>query len=235
MCSAAVIDPGVRELVVVELNAALASVLENVARGQMVLHSPKLRSINDDGRRWLLANPTERFDMIMMFPLHAGHAYYGNLFSKEFFELAAAHLTPTGILVFRSVDLMSTPRTLIEVFPHVIRTEVAGYIASLAPLRFDALRLPVPATEFTKLIQADRQTIAEHTRGAPINLDLRPNSEYYLSYPYAWSLATTGLPPGSVYVERNPARFEELLISVEAKNTKDRKQDSGTDKDAAIH
>lgn len=213
MCSTAIVDPGVSELVVVELNAGLASVLAYTARGRTVIESPKLRSINDDGRRWLLANPSERFDMIMMFPLYAGHAYYGNLFSKEFFQLAAAHLTQSGVLVFRSVDLMSTPRTVIQVFPYVVRIESSGYVASQAPLLFDASRLPVSTQEFSRLIQADRATIAEHTKAAALNLDLRPNSEYYLSYPYAWSLATTGIPPELLYVENSPARFAELIVN----------------------
>jgi spermidine synthase len=213
MCSTALTDSVVSELVVVELNAALANVLAHTARGRMVISSPKVTSINDDGRRWLAANPAERFDMIMMFPLHPAHAYYGNLFSKEFFELTAAHLTPSGMLVARSVDLFSTPRTLIEVFEHVVRVEASGYIASRAPLVFDASRLPVPASEFTKLIEADRATIAAHTGDAPLNLDLRPNSEYYLTYPYAWSLATTGYPRERLYVDKNPTRFAGLIAS----------------------
>jgi hypothetical protein len=211
MCGTAIADSAVSELVVVELNAGLPRVLANTKRGRRVLASPRLRLIHGDGRRWLLANPAERFDMIMMFPLHAGHAYYGNLFSKEFFQLVARHLTPDGLFVFRSVDLMSTPRTLIEVFDHVIRTDAFGYLASQVPLQFDPSRLPVPAQDFTKFVQADQTTIAAHTQGAPINRDLRPNSEYYLSYPFAWSLVTTGPPPGRLYVESRPARFAQLI------------------------
>lgn|GEM_PF-221567 len=211
MCSTAVGASGVSELVVVELNAALSNVLAHTARGQRVISSPKFKSINDDGRRWLAANPAERFDIIMMFPLHPAHAYYGNLFSKEFFELAAAHLTPGGLLVVRSVDLFSTPRTLIDVFEHVVRVDQSGYLASHAPLRFDASQLPVPSSDFTKIIEADRATIAANVKDAPLNLDLRPNSEYYLSYPYAWSLATTGYPRERFYVDSNPSRFATLI------------------------
>jgi hypothetical protein len=215
MCNTAVLDSGVSELVIVELNSALADVLAHTSRGQKVLHSPKVRLINDDGRRWLAANPGERFDMIMMFPLHPGHAYYGNLFSKEFFDLAASHLTPTGLLAARTVDLFSTARTLINAFEHVVRVDGSAYLASRAPLQFDAARLPVPASRFTKLIEADSETILANTKNAPLSWDLRPNSEYYLSYRYAGPLSPTSYTRDRVYFERDPARFASLLMGAE--------------------
>ena len=145
MCATAIPAPSVSELVIVELNAALVGLLGVTQRGKALTMSPRVRLVNDDGRRWLLANPNEKFDLIMMWPLHAAHAYYGNLFSKEFFELVSAHLTPSGVLVARSVDLFSTPRTLISVFDHVIRVDQYSYIGSRLPLRFDEQRLPFPS------------------------------------------------------------------------------------------
>jgi spermidine synthase len=210
MCATAVADPNVSELIIVELNAGLSEILQRTRRGQIIASSPKVRFVTDDGRRWLLANPDEKFDLIMMFPLHAAHGYYGNLYSREFFELIVDHLNPAGTLVARSVDLFSTAKTLAAVFNHVIRVDRFSYLAGNVPLRFDADRLPFPAAEFEQFVEAERKTIELHTADAPLNLDLRPNSEYYLTYPFAWTLASQ-IPPERFYTERDRARFLELI------------------------
>ena len=63
-------------------------------------------------------------------------------------------------------------------------------------------------------MEADRQTIAENTAEAPVIRDLRPTTEYYLSYPYAWSLASGNLGE-RLYSERNKSRFTTLLAGAE--------------------
>jgi len=191
MCSAALKSAHLEELVIVELNGALADVLGTTPRGAAVLGSPRVRYVVDDGRRWLLANPDERFDLVMMSPLHAAHAFGGNLFSQEFFRLVRRHLTPDGVLVVTSVDLFSTARTVASVYDHVIRTDLNTYLARSTPFQFDAERLPFDVGELTRRVEADRATILEHTAAAPLNRDLRPNSEYYLTYPFAWALRTS--------------------------------------------
>ena len=91
----------------------------------------------DDGRRWLLAHPQENFDVIMMFPLHAAHAFSGALHSVEFFHILTAHLEDAGIVLLRTVDMFSTAKTIATVFPHVIRLEGNAYISGLNPVRLD--------------------------------------------------------------------------------------------------
>ena len=216
MCATALADSSIKELVIVELNAVLWNVLNATARGKALTTSPRVRLVNDDGRRWLWAHPYEKFDLITMFPLHATHAYYGNLYSKEFFELAAAHLARDGMLVTRTVDLFSTPRTLIDVFNHVVRVDQHAYIASRSPLHFNEARLPFSSADFPAYVEADRDTIAANTAAAPINWDLRPNSEFYMTYRYAWPLASTASPE-KMYSEGNKQRFSTLLVKSKAK------------------
>lgn len=213
MCATALRDDSpVTELVIVELNEGLLKVLESTSRGRMIADSPKVRVVTDDGRRWLWANPEEKFDLIMMFPLHAAHAYYGNLFSEEFFQLVQSHLNPDGMLVARSVDLFSTARTLVHVFDHVVRIDQFSYVASRTPLRFDAGRLGFPPEEFTQRIEADQDTIRQFTAAAPLNRDLRPISEYYLTYRYVWTLCRP-LDPQRIYMEQDRERFMNLIAS----------------------
>jgi len=215
MCAAALAAPDLEELVIVELNGALADVLGTTARGAAVLGSPRVRYVVDDGRRWLLANPAQRFDVIMMSPLHAAHAFGGNLFSREFFQIIRSRLNDGGTLVVTTVDLFSTARTIATVFEHVIRADLNTYLGSTTPLHFDADRLPFDVGEMARRVEADRATILEHTAAAPLNLDLRPNSEYYLTYPFAWALQTSASSE-RIYFANDRAAFAALVAHPEA-------------------
>ena len=211
MCLAAAQDPRVKELIIVELSQALSGVLQNVAQGKDLLASPKIRFVVDDGRRWLLAHPTEEFDAILMWPLHAAHAHSGSLYSLEFFHLVRTHLNPNGVLFLRTADLYSTPRTLCEVFPQVARSAGLEYVASTSPLLFDAALLPNDQRdEIMARVDADRAVIMRHAGSAPINYDLRPRSEYYLTYPYRKWLRTRGIERGDAYRFSDPKQAGSL-------------------------
>jgi spermidine synthase len=215
MCAAALKSDELQQLVIVELNAALAEVLGTTPRGAAVLGSPRVRYVVDDGRRWLLANPGERFDVIMMSPLHAAHAFGGNLFSREFLQTIRGHLTDRGSLVVTTVDFFSTARTIASVYEHVIRADLNTYVARAMPFQLDPRRLPFDADEMPRRIEADRATILQHTAGAPLNRDLRPNSEYYLTYPFVWALQTA-LPRERRYFSSDRAVFAALVSGAAA-------------------
>ena len=206
MAATAVLWPEVEEVVIVELNSTLSGVLEETVPGATVLRSPKTRLEVDDGRRWLLANPRERFDVIMMFPLHAAHAHSGALYSREFLEIAGRHLDPGGLLLVRSVDLFSTARTIATVFPHVLRLEGSVYLAGFTRFGWRTERLTMPAADLVARIEADGDLIRARTEGARLNTDFTLNSEYYITYPFAWTLQTRGARPAS-YRADHPQRF----------------------------
>jgi spermidine synthase len=211
MCAAAAAHPSVEKLVVVELNGALANVLEQTPQGQSLFRSPKLDLLTDDGRRWLLANRDEKFDVVLMWPLHAAHAYSGNLYSAEFFELVRAHLAPGGVLFARSVDTYSTAKTIASGFEHVVRIDDSSYVASNSSLRFSASRAELPPSEIAARLEADRESILRETAAAPLNHDLRPNTEYYLTYPYVAVLQTWG-QKAAAYRAINPQWPEALIV-----------------------
>jgi spermidine synthase len=195
MAATAAQQPDVNELVIVELNGTLERIMASTARGQALLTSEKVRYIVDDGRRWLLAHPHETFDVILMYPLHAAQAYTGNLFSREFLTMLAGHLNPGGILFLRSVDLYSTARTIAAAYPFVVRFDRSDYLASRDRFLVREERLPVSVAEAVDRLKADRDVILAKTEGARINSDFRPNSEYYLTYPYASHLQARSAPP----------------------------------------
>jgi hypothetical protein len=210
MCAAALAWPEVEELVVVELSGALDEILRRTPQGEAVFGSERLRLIHDDGRRWLLAHPEERFDLVLAWPLHAAHAGSGNLFSLEFFALLRARLAPGGLVYLRSADLYSTARTLALAFPHAVRLRGSRYLAGAAPFAIDPARLGVARADVLAWVEADRETILAATAEAPVNRDLAPNSEFYLTYRYARVLETWGggEDGGDRYREADRARLE---------------------------
>ena len=192
MCAAAVAADSVEELLVVELNGGLQQVLAQTPQGRALFSSEKLKLVVDDGRRWLLANPEERFDVILMWPLHAAHASSGNLYSLEFFELIKAHLSDGGVLFARSVDAYSTARTIASSFENVVRIDELSYVASARRFRLRPSLAGLSAADAAQRLEADRETILRETEGTAPNRDFRPNSEYYFTYPHARSLQTWG-------------------------------------------
>lgn len=189
LCDSVLADPTVSELVIVELNGQLLDLLRTTPRGARIAASPKVRYVVDDGRRWLHAHRGESFDLIMTWPLHPAHAGYGNLFSREFLALAYEHLRPGGVYYTRTTDAFSTARTLAESASSVIRVDGSAYISTFGgPLRVSRSAAPASVELLAAHLEADRETILANTTDDPINTDLRPRSEYYLSYARAWAL-----------------------------------------------
>jgi len=89
-----------------------------------VLNNPKSRINIDDGRSFLAAT-SRKFDVITEEPMHPALAGVVNLYTKEYYELAKAHLKPDGImsqwipLYNVSVeDMKILVKTFQSVFPH---------------------------------------------------------------------------------------------------------------------
>ncbi|MGH1480676.1 MAG: fused MFS/spermidine synthase [Geminicoccales bacterium] len=203
MVSTLASDPRVESLTVVELNSLLPDMTRDTERGQLIEeNADKVAIIIDDGRRWLQANPDTKFDIVMMWPLHAAQAYSGNIFSVEFFETIRAHLEEDGLLFFRSADPFSTARTVASVFTSALRLNDNSYVASDSTIQIDPALTDFDRKQVMEMITADQDVILENTIGAPLNRDYGPNSEYYLTYRYADFMRSAKAPyqaaPGSM-------------------------------------
>jgi spermidine synthase len=125
-----------------------------------VIRDPKAHIVVDDGRRYLLRG-NRKFDVITLDPPPPVEAAASSLlYSKEFYDVAKAHLTPGGILQqwFPGGEeniQYAVARSLRESFPYVVAfksIEDWGYhfLASMSPIpditpaEFVA-RLPGPA------------------------------------------------------------------------------------------
>lgn len=89
-----------------------------------VLHNQKSRIIIDDGRSYLEVT-SKKYDVITEEPMHPSLAGVVNLYTKEYYELAKAHLKEGGIMSqwiplynLSTEDVRMLVKTFNSVFPH---------------------------------------------------------------------------------------------------------------------
>jgi predicted membrane-bound spermidine synthase len=158
-----------------------------------------------DGRRELLTS-TDRYDLITLEPPPPSAAGVANLYSTDFYKLAAARLQPGGIVAQwlplptqNFEDTQSLVRSFIDVFPHVSlwTTELHEMllIGSRDPIRLDLAKLTPRFNEpdvkaalaevgiaspaaLLSLWVTDRDGLVRFAGDAPSVTDDRPRIEY---------------------------------------------------------
>ena len=131
--------PGVDSLTAIEINPGYLPIIARHADVRPVLHDPRARIVVDDGRRWLARHPHETFDAIVMNATFHNRAHTTNLLSREFLQLARAHLRPGGVLLFNTTWSPDAMRTAMTTFPYGLRL-VNVVAVSDAPIAFDGAR-----------------------------------------------------------------------------------------------
>lgn len=131
--------PQLEKMTVVEINPGYRQLIAQYPQVSGIFKNPKVQFVIDDGRRWLLANPDKKFDMLVInTPLHWRNHVSG-LISVEFLQLARQHLHQGGALLYNTTF---SPRALLTgatVFPYALR--IMGYVAvSDSPLQIDLER-----------------------------------------------------------------------------------------------
>jgi spermidine synthase len=130
------------KLDVVELEGKVTSAARFFAHiNENVLANPNVRFIVGDGRNHLLLTD-RKYDIIIADPILSTHAGSGNLFSLEYFALAARALQKNGLMVQfidNSVDESRYKlllRTFLTAFPYVTLWHGGGIaIGSLEPIQ----------------------------------------------------------------------------------------------------
>lgn len=172
------------------------------------LHAqPNVHITVDDGRNFLLLTD-RRYDVITADVIQAHHAGSGNLYSREYFELAKNVLRDDGVMVqwvnpALPVQHALITRTFTEVFPHVsIWYYGSLMIGSKQPQdlgreqmqrRFDqpgvlenARRINLSsAADLLTQYSGDREAFRQNAGPGPVLTDNRPLTEYFRSAPDA--------------------------------------------------
>ncbi|HVH27424.1 MAG TPA: fused MFS/spermidine synthase [Vicinamibacterales bacterium] len=184
----------------------------SVARGARFLDSinynvltrPNVRLHIDDGRNFMLLTP-RKYDVVtadVILPIFAGS---GNLYSREYFEIARKVLKPGGMVVQwvagTEAEYNLIARTFLSVFPNTTVWREGGVlIGTVEPLRLTRSdfewKLQVPgrargahdlgADTFEKLARfytTGPEELREFVGPGPILTDDHPMVEYFLSLP----------------------------------------------------
>ena len=132
-------SPGLEHLTIIEINPGYLEIIARHPDVAGILADPKVDIQIDDGRRWLLAHPDERFDVIVMNTTWHWRANITNLLSREFFALVKSHMTQGGLFYLNSTGSLDVCKTVMSSFPSTFR--VSNFYAAS-----DRAILPDPST-----------------------------------------------------------------------------------------
>ncbi|WGR71030.1 MULTISPECIES: fused MFS/spermidine synthase [unclassified Bradyrhizobium] len=111
-------NPDVASLTVVEINRGYLQIIAAQDDVKSVLNNPKVRIIEDDGRRWLTHHPEAHFDAVVVNATWHFRANASNLLSSEFMELVKRHLNEGGIYLYNTTNSRRAQRTACVAFAH---------------------------------------------------------------------------------------------------------------------
>jgi hypothetical protein len=132
-------NPQVQQLLIVDINPGYLEAIPKHVATASLLSNPKGIIIIDDGRRWLLRNPQETFDAIVMNTSFYWRNHSTNLLSTDFLHIVRQHLRPAGVFFYNTTHSEDVIATGLAVFPYGLR--VCNALAlSDSPLVFDRQR-----------------------------------------------------------------------------------------------
>lgn len=197
--------PGLERRVVAELLPPVARAVPSFKGNFGVATDPRVEIRLRDGRRELLQSP-QQYDVVTLEPPPPSAAGVVNLYSTDFYRLAAARLQPGGLVAQwlplptqNDEDTRMLVRSFLDVFPHATlwTTELHEMmlVGSMSPLALDAaqIRARFAQPEVAAALQAvgvrsaaalmatwvtDRAGLDWYAADAPAVTDDRPRIEY---------------------------------------------------------
>ncbi|HEX7665631.1 MAG TPA: fused MFS/spermidine synthase, partial [Polyangiaceae bacterium] len=115
--------PGLEHLTIVEIDPGYLELIPKYPAVASLMTNPKVSIVVDDGRRWLLRHPDRKFDVIVMNTTWHWRAHVTNLLSREFMQIARAHLLPGGLHYFNTTSSDLVQHTACVEFPYAFRFE----------------------------------------------------------------------------------------------------------------
>jgi spermidine synthase len=132
-------EPLVEELTVVEINPGYLKLIPQYPAVSSLLGNSKVRIIIDDGRRWLVRNPGQRFDAIVMNTTFHWRNHVSSLLSADFLQMARQHLNSGGVLFYNTTGSEDAVATGLAVYPYALRF-LNCLAVSDSPIVFDRAR-----------------------------------------------------------------------------------------------
>ncbi len=129
--------PGVERFEVVEINPGYLELIAAEPEVSPLLRDPKVVVHIDDGRRWLAAHPTARFDVIVQNTSWHWRGHITNLLSEEYFALVRARLSPGGVFFFNTTHAPAAMVTACRSFRSGFRFSNFMYVSDAERLDLD--------------------------------------------------------------------------------------------------
>jgi spermidine synthase len=140
-------DPRVKDITIVEINPGYLPLIQEREEVKSLLKNPKVHIVIDDGRRWLISHPQEKFDFVLMNTTYNWRANATNILSKEFLEIVRLHLKRNGIGYYNTTWSEEVMATGAAVFPYTLR--IANFLAvSDSPISIDQSRWKEALTHY---------------------------------------------------------------------------------------
>jgi spermidine synthase len=112
---------------VVEINPGYLKLIPQYPVVRSLLTNPKVHVYVDDGRRWLIAHPERKYDLIVVNSTYHWRDHASTLLSVEFLRLVRPHLNAGGIYYFNTTESGETIATALSVFPFGLR--ISNFLA----------------------------------------------------------------------------------------------------------
>ncbi|HEX7480145.1 MAG TPA: fused MFS/spermidine synthase [Polyangiales bacterium] len=181
----AVRKQGPARLDIADVNANVLRAAPLFSMNEGVLRDPRVHAVVMDGRAFLRRALDVVYDVVTLEPMPPNFAGVNNLYSREFYQLVAGHLSPHGMAAqWLPMHLIAGPHmraiiaTFQESFPHTrLWIDPIGgtgvLVGSRAPwsLHASATPLDLSPVEIEHAFLLDAEQLRRATRGAPIITD----------------------------------------------------------------
>lgn len=131
--------PELESLDVVEINPGYLPLISEYPAVAPLLQNPRVHIYTDDGRRWLLAHPEARYDVIVTNTSFYWRDHSSVLLSTDFLEIIRRHLNKGGVYFYNTTGSDDVVATGLAVFPYGLR--VLNFLAvSDSPIDYSEAR-----------------------------------------------------------------------------------------------
>jgi spermidine synthase/MFS family permease len=157
--------PQAESLDVVEINPGYLQLIPQYPVVRSFLQNPKVHVYVDDGRRWLIAHPNERYDAIICNSTYFWRDHASGLLSIEFLRMIQQHLNPGGIYYFNTTESAEVISTALHVFRYGLRV-INFLVVSDSPIQVNPYRWIATLRQYRidgRLLFDPNDALAQHT------------------------------------------------------------------------
>jgi spermidine synthase len=129
-------NPDVESLDIVEINPGYIPLIEKYPEISSLLHNPKVHIYIDDGRRWLLAHPDAKYDVMLANTSYHWRDHSSQVLSTEFLQIVKQHLLPGGIYYYNATESPDVFVTGLHEYRYGLRV-ITFLMVSDAPIVLD--------------------------------------------------------------------------------------------------